>query len=290
MGSSCCLHFTINHPDRRRRRRCCKPPPLPPPPIPTPKPLPHTLPVPCIPSLAPKACLELELHLSLLSSVHHFPVGLNFIHPNPSDCCRAPLYPPHHHICRLPAHPPAQRRRGKREQHPKKSSCLLPLPHTGSNPRFEEAGRKRKEKKSFPGKQDTVGPLEDTAPTSVAMSQVKNLRAMFESKGDTSPPDSRGRSPTGGSTRPQHPSRVPSAGHTHSRDCSPPCLLTPARASSATARLPHGGEVAVAQCHLVPDLVPGLASALRYLPRWFTLVAWRESSGLRLAALPNLRL
>ncbi|KAM3451215.1 hypothetical protein MY3296_005471 [Beauveria thailandica] len=34
------------------------------------------------------------------------------------------------------------------------------------------------------------------------MSQVKNLRAMFESKGDTSPPDSRGRSPTGGS--PQH--------------------------------------------------------------------------------------
>ncbi|KAM3504734.1 hypothetical protein MY11210_008236 [Beauveria gryllotalpidicola] len=37
------------------------------------------------------------------------------------------------------------------------------------------------------------------------MSQVKNLRAMFESKGDTSPPDSRGRSPTAASATSEAP-------------------------------------------------------------------------------------
>ncbi|KAJ4163665.1 hypothetical protein LMH87_005377 [Akanthomyces muscarius] len=37
------------------------------------------------------------------------------------------------------------------------------------------------------------------------MSQVKNLRAMFESKGDSSPPDSRGRSPTAASSTSEAP-------------------------------------------------------------------------------------
>lgn len=191
--------------------------------------------VPCIPCSRSLS----GTWISLLSSVHHFSVGLNSVH----------LYPAIYWSLRL------------RHRH---LSPLISLPEPTSQRHHNSRRIPHRHNHASSGT-EFAGPCEDATSIIAVMSQVKNLRAMFESKGDSSPPDSRGRSPTGGST-----------------PASPPSFWPPTQAASLSdthnkprhSNCPHGSIRAWAM-HVVGSAVArGDGCSLAALPspdRWRTV-------------------